>query len=313
MNYDWSSESGEQARSGMAAAKEGDLTTLWGRLARRETGLDPSAVNAVVKLCRSAESASEFRNTWMRGQAGRTVATPRVFEAVSRPVLDVGRLPVGSFLIEFPFRLRQPYLSKDDVGLYVNENPVRKDRALGVPYVAGTSWKGCMAASMYRLGGKRSRSGSKENAIRLFGNWREEVDPDRFRAGRLQFFASYFPAGLAYHLINPHNRTTKTGKPIEIEMVPRGAESRFTLLYVSPVEGGPFGSQEADLRNSARVVGLTLTKYGFGAKTSSGYGVAEDKLPGPGVVRARRVDVLAEVRFGTLGELVDKVKELRFQ
>ena len=102
--------------------------------------------------------------------------------------------------------------------------------------------------------------------------------------GRLRFYPSFFTQiGLA--VINPHDRASKTGKnPIYLECVPVGADASFTLLYV------PFdlvGRTDTEVR---RQVGQDLcmvaqglydmfTLYGFGAKTSSGFGVAE-MLPG---------------------------------
>ncbi len=93
-------------------------------------------------------------------------------------------------------------------------------------------------------------------------------------------------------VINPHVRNRKVGTvPILMECVPRGARGEFALLYI------PFdrsGDGEADpgpifqpLRQevSEDIVLVTaalqamFTIYGFGAKTSSGFGLAEATFP----------------------------------
>lgn len=111
-------------------------------------------------------------------------------------------------------------------------------------------------------------------------------------AGRLYFYPTFFDR-IGVEIINPHARDRRVGKnPIQIESVPVGGRGRFSLLYV------PFGPMEQteetrragvaqDLPLVARAVRAMLTTYGFGAKTSSGYGVAEEKLPEPGCLVIR--------------------------
>jgi len=56
--------------------------------------------------------------------------------------------------------------------------------------------------------------------------------------------------------------------------VPAGTPGIFTLLYVPPVNTDE-NTARADLKAVAKGVKVMLTQYGFGAKTSSGYGVAK--------------------------------------
>lgn len=115
-----------------------------------------------------------------------------------------------------------------------------------------------------------------------------ESDADMpHHAGRLRFYPTFFTR-VGLEVINPHPRDTDAGKqPIYIESVPRDAEGAFTLLYV------PFdliGGEETDVKKQVaddlRILGkgmrAMLTIYGFGAKTSSGFGVVEDDLAEPG-------------------------------
>ncbi len=100
--------------------------------------------------------------------------------------------------------------------------------------------------------------------------------------GRLRFYPTFFDR-ISLEVINPHDRETGTGKqPIYFECVPPGATGVFTLLYV-PLDAAD-GSEERmeqakeDLKAVAWGIRAMLTRYGFGAKTTSGYGVAEVKL-----------------------------------
>lgn len=103
----------------------------------------------------------------------------------------------GSFGVSFSFRLRQPYISKDDTEFYVIDNPVKKDWVFKVPYIAPSQWKGCLHAAMVRqladwwAGLPDEERGRDENKkefverrlqlVRLFGNEQGvEVDTSKF-------------------------------------------------------------------------------------------------------------------------------------
>lgn len=106
-----------------------------------------------------------------------------------------------------------------------------------------------------------------------------EDKPVPHSQGRLQFFPTYLDR-IDLEVINPHDRKTRTGKqPIYFEVSPAGAKGVFNLLYL------PFelvGDEEA-MRASAQsdlvaviegVRGMFLD-YGFAAKKSSGFGIAD--------------------------------------
>lgn len=101
--------------------------------------------------------------------------------------------------------------------------------------------------------------------------------------GRLHFFSTFFDK-IDVEVINPHPRDTRAGKqPIYLECVPVGAKGAFSLLYV------PFdliGKDESEIQRQA-LADLQLVAdglkdmfltYGFGAKTNSGYGEAEEEV-----------------------------------
>jgi CRISPR-associated protein Cmr2 len=118
-----------------------------------------------------------------------------------------------------------------------------------------------------------------------------------FLAGRLQFYPSFFTQ-LELEVMNPHSRKTGSGEvPILFETVPRGAEAGFTLLYVPHDKVGqqrdPQVRQQVaeDLKLIARGLREMFCLYGFGAKVTSGFGRAEEKIEGKLMLRARNVDL----------------------
>jgi CRISPR-associated protein Cmr2 len=195
---------------------------------------------------------------------------------------DLDRLPSLSFMLRIPFKLRKPYLSKDDRTFHLLENSVHKDKVFQTPMVAPTGWKGALRATFWQLGHQEN----SEQIIRLFGNEREEEDHKKLKSGQLYFYPTFFDK-IELEVINPHDRKTGIGKtgPIFLECVPANATGEFILLYV------PFGavkSEEvaADLKLVVEGIQAMLTVYGFGAKTSSGFGVVDIQGKGEFAIRA---------------------------
>ncbi len=231
---------------------------------------------------------------------------------------DLDRLPHLSFMLRIPFKLRKPYLSKDDRAFHLLDNPVRKDRVFQTPMVASTSWKGALHSAMIQqlvewwcnLDDKTSRTHRKEllarriSIARLFGTekgldiddrklesyldslgddylarWyrryiRRHLSSSGFFSGRLYFYPTFFNQ-IGLEVINPHDRKKGTGKdPILIECVPIDATGELVILYV-PFSEVKESEVAADLKLVTAGVKDMLTVYGFGAKTSSGFGVAE--------------------------------------
>jgi len=100
-------------------------------------------------------------------------------------------------------------------------------------------------------------------------------------AGRLHFFPTFF-SKTGLEVINPHDRETGAGDrgPILMECVPAGEKGDFLLLYV-PFDriGGDKAETRrqvaGDLRLVSEGVKAMFIEYGFGAKTSSGFGAAD--------------------------------------
>lgn len=140
---------------------------------------------------------------------------------------------------------------------------------------------------------------------------RRYLSPTGFFAGRLHFYPTFFNK-IGLEVINPHDRKTDAGEqPIYFECVPVGAQGTFVLLHVlfGPTEQSEAGGHAEvaqdlanpmkrckadrrvevaqDLQLVAKGIQAMLTIYGFGAKTSSGFGTAEDKLAGKGILALR--------------------------
>ena len=116
-------------------------------------------------------------------------------------------------------------------------------------------------------------------------------------------------------VINPHSRKTRAGThPIYLECVPIGAQGTFSLPYV------PFdliGKEESDIKQQsladleliAEGLSAMFLSYGFSAKRTSGYGVAEDKIvEGEVKTRIGRHDLTGK----KLSELPQEMKNVVF-
>ncbi|MGQ9638452.1 MAG: RAMP superfamily CRISPR-associated protein [Thermodesulfobacteriota bacterium] len=182
---------------------------------------------------------------------------------------DISSLPKGSWLIEFPITLAKPFIAKDDVPLYIIENPVRKDKVFAVPFTSALAWKGNLRWTMMKVHLEPNvKDPSKFTEIRfqhtlLFGTekgmeeepkgWSRYLDGlcpeagEQYRnklkekfgkddvlnlVGMLHFYPTFWDR-IDMEVINPHDRRTKTGKnPIYFEVVPKGAKGFFRLIYV---------------------------------------------------------------------------------
>lgn len=145
------------------------------------------------------------------------------------------------------------------------------------------------AAYLDKLGGKQARQQYEQ---RLREHFRlEEKDPLPHHSGRLMFYPTFFNL-IDVEVINPHSRKTKAGThPIYLECVPAGAKGTFSLLYVPfDLIGQPEAEIEKqaveDLQRVAAGLQAMFLTYGFSAKRTSGYGVAEQPVE-QGLVEVR--------------------------
>lgn len=186
--------------------------------------------------------------------------------------------------IAIHFQLMGSWYSKDDRLFHVLDNPVRKDRVFGVPYMAAASWKGLLRWAMgmrLRLIGPNPITDGEERRqaermIRhLFGN--EKGVEESFQRGALAFYPTWF-VRIGFEVINPHCRAQRAGtRPILYEVVPSGTKGKLTLLYAPRVEvdeGTELDPVET-LRSLLDAARDLLEVYGFSAKRTAGWGVAK--------------------------------------
>ena len=134
-------------------------------------------------------------------------------------------------------------------------------------------------------------------------------DPLPNHRGRLMYYPTYFDR-IDVEVINPHSRETKAGTlPIYLESVPAGATGVFSLLYVpfdciGQDEAKTRAEVAADLPLVAEALQAMLTTYGFGAKTSSGFGVARPALAQTGYLHMHGRATPYE--FHALAKLADR-------
>jgi CRISPR-associated protein Cmr2 len=206
---------------------------------------------------------------------------------------DLALLPAYSFAFHVTFTLAGAYLSRDDTDFYILDNPVKKEWVFKLPYIAPSQWKGALRAAIRQ---NHDWPNDHCHLLRLFGESRD----DEGHAGRLHLYPTFFDR-IGLEVINPHDRQTGAGRqPIYFESVPADTTGTFTLLYVpfdrigeedepktraqvaadleEEDESKTCAQVATDLELVATGIQAMMTAYGFGAKTSSGFGVANDAL-----------------------------------
>lgn len=200
----------------------------------------------------------------------------------------------GWFSLSVAFKLQTPWYSKDDRPFHVLDNPVRKDRVFGVPFMSAASWKGLLRWACRMEAGLLGHLEKNDNQLRdwrdpdwiehLFGN--EKGEQEDFLRGALAFRPTWFDK-VGFELINPHDRKRRAGTvPITYEVVPPGTKGTLRLLYAPPP--GSDAPKDTFDRLLAAVEKL-LTVYGFSAKRTAGWGLATVstwKVAGVGGVKA---------------------------
>lgn len=159
---------------------------------------------------------------------GLTIQDPwKVCEEIDfRP--NFSRLLSSSWLgLEVDFELLTPWYSKDDRVFHVLDNPVRKDRVFGVPFMAASSWKGMLRWAFLLVNkligpeqekDEAKREKAKAMELHLFGN--EKGEEENLHQGALVFYPTWFNK-IGFEVINPHSRERRAGtKPIYYEVVP---------------------------------------------------------------------------------------------
>jgi len=220
------------------------------------------------------------RNRYMKKVYG-DIQIPQIL-SISTP--NFATMPSSQWLgLQVDFELLTPWYSKDDRLFHVMDNPVRKDRVFGVPFMSASSWKGMLRWAcrmraglrehLEEHGGKLDSWKDPEWILYLFGN--EKGEEEHFRQGALVFYPTWFNR-IGFEVINPHRRATRAGtQPIYYEVVPPGAQGTLWLLYAPWPRMKPAANPREVLPELLEAIESLLTTYGISAKRTVGWGTAK--------------------------------------
>lgn len=230
---------------------------------------------------RDDDAKNEARRCYSQRAAAGELRLPQQLDLdpdLARPLRD------GWLAIAIAFTLRVPWYSKDDRPFHVLDNPVRKDRVFGVPYMSAASWKGLLRWAFHMRAGlvgpsaqgdRRVIAKAEAMSVHLFGNEKEgERDSQR---GTLALYPTWF-SKIGFEVINPHDRKARAGtRPITYEVVPSGTAGALRFLY-APAPGAAARDGVKPIETLGLLVDAAeqlLTVYGFSAKRTVGWGVAK--------------------------------------
>ncbi|MDW7983264.1 MAG: RAMP superfamily CRISPR-associated protein [Acidobacteriota bacterium] len=240
-------------------------------------GLAAGRVDALtIKFCRG--NREDARREYMDFAAGQY----RLCECVTETFPRFDQLASSNWLaFEVEFELLTPWYSRDDRVFHVLDNPVRKDRVFGVPFMAASSWKGMLRWACRMQAGLRAHLESgkpfrewKDPAwiLHLFGNVKGE---EEFHRGALVFYPTWFDR-IGFAVINPHSRERRAGtQPIYYEVVPPGAKGTLHLLYAPWPGMQPAADPKEFMPHLLQAIETLLTEYGISAKRTVGWGTAK--------------------------------------
>ncbi|PTQ57290.1 MAG: DUF324 domain containing Cmr2-like protein [Candidatus Carbobacillus altaicus] len=250
--------------------------------ALKNNSADGLLVDSIIRVLRKNTKKEEVRKNYME--------KIKKVEAFKLPeALELDRPPrvlrPGWILIEVHFTLMTPWYSKDDRPLHLVDNPLRKDRVFGVPFMSAAAWKGLLRWSCRMHEGMMKHLEAHAFSLKewkdepwilhLFGNEKEEENI--FSQGALFFYPTWF-SKVGYELINPHSRETRAGtSPIHYEVVPSETPGVLRILY-APFPGQVEKDNIEPLDTLAwlfQSIEALLTVYGFSAKRSTGWGRAK--------------------------------------
>mgnify|MGYP000252809650 CR=1 FL=1 len=224
----------------------------------------------------------ESRNRYIEEVTSKTFSIPSALSVLESPDFDSAHTgwPASWLGIKVGFELLTPWYSKDDRVFHVMDNPVRKDRVFGVPYMAASSWKGLLRWACRMQAGLqkhlRENDGKIEGwrdpdwILHLFGN--EKGEEEDFHRGALVFYPTWFDK-IGFEVINPHSRERRAGtQPIYYEVVPPGTKGKF---YIPWPGIKPEAKPGEVIPKLLEAIEKLLATYGISAKRTVGWGTAK--------------------------------------
>jgi CRISPR-associated protein Cmr2 len=240
---------------------------------------------------RGDDQRIESRNRYIEEVTSKKEVTSKAFSLPSAlsvlesPDFDSAHTgwPASWLGIKVGFELLTPWYSKDDRVFHVMDNPVRKDRVFGVPYMAASSWKGLLRWACRMQAGLqkhlRENDGKIEGwrdpdwILHLFGN--EKGEEEDFHRGALVFYPTWFDK-IGFEVINPYSRERRAGtQPIYYEVVPIGTNGTLSLLYAPWPGMKPEAKPGEIMPKLLEAIEALLATYGISAKRTVGWGTAK--------------------------------------
>jgi CRISPR-associated protein Cmr2 len=225
------------------------------------------------------------RNRYIKEVTSKTFSIPSALSVLESPDFDSAHTgwPASWLGLEVRFELLTPWYSKDDRVFHVMDNPVRKDRVFGVPYMAASSWKGLLRWACRMQAGLREHLRENDGKIEgwrdpdwilhLFGN--EKGEEEDFHQGALVFYPTWFDK-IGFEVINPHSRERRAGtQPIYYEVVPIGTNGTLSLLYAPWPGMKPEAKPGEIIPKLLEAIEKLLATYGISAKRTVGWGTAK--------------------------------------
>lgn len=204
-------------------------------------------------------------------------------------------LPSPNWLgLQVEFELLTPWYSKDERVFHVMDNPVRKDRVFGVPFMSASSWKGLIRWACRMQAGLQEQleAGKRFDEwqdphwiIHLFG--KEKGEEKEFHQGAIVLYPTWFNK-IGFEVINPHSRAKRAGtQPIYYEVVPgrrpkpgnsneceEGGKGSLYLLYAPWPDMKLSADPREIIPKLLQAIEMLLTQYGISAKRTVGWGTA---------------------------------------
>ncbi len=238
-----------------------------------------------AQAMRGDDQRIESRKKYVQGVASKNFSLPSELSVLRSPDFDSAHTgwPASWLGLEVRFELLTPWYSKDDRVFHVMDNPVRKDRVFGVPYMAASSWKGLLRWACRMQAGLREHLRENDGKIEgwrdpdwilhLFGN--EKGEEEDFHRGALVFYPMWFNR-IGFEVINPHSRERRAGtQPIYYEVVPIGANGTLPLLYAPWPGMKPEAKPGEVIPKLLEAIEKLLATYGISAKRTVGWGTAK--------------------------------------
>jgi hypothetical protein len=257
-----------------------------GYLINNPNRFSAKSLGLAVMCYKDKDSRDKIRSEWIRKKrSGDGALFPSNLQMSTFPTDDPIVLPSrNSVLIEIKFTLATPWYSRSEEKFAPIDNMCCKDYLTGLPMVRPTLWKGQFRTLLEQElpEGRPEKAKLKLRINGLFGSDKDDVKKENdCREGRLIFYPTYFDK-FEGEVISPHDREKGIAlQPIYYEVVPKGTTGVLKMLYFPfdlVADKDEIKTIKSDVGFICRKAKTLLTEYGFSAKKTIGWGIAEDNV-----------------------------------